>query len=125
MAHGIRCHAVGSVDSCSQRMDAVSGRLRLRPCADAQCNDRFRRRGSQPLAINKFFHTVFSGWVLGAVFVVGVSSWLLLKKRNTEAARKSVTVASWVGLIGILATLYTGHGSAVQGRIKISVSKSK
>ncbi len=67
-----------------------------------------------PVAINKFFHTVFSGWVLGAVFVVGVSSWLLLKKRNTEAARKSVTVASWVGLIGILATLYTGHGSAVQ-----------
>ncbi len=47
-----------------------------------------------PVAINKFFHTVFSGWVLGAVFVVGVSSWLLLKKRNTEAARKSVTVAS-------------------------------
>lgn len=36
------------------------------------------------------------------------------KKRNAEAARKSVVVASWVGLVGILATLYTGHGSAVE-----------
>ncbi len=33
-----------------------------------------------PVAINKFFHTVLSGWIVGAVFVMGVSSWYLLKK---------------------------------------------
>lgn len=67
-----------------------------------------------PVALNKFFHAVSSGWVLGAVFVVGVSCWFLHKKSNVEFARSSMTVASWVGLAGILLTLYTGDGSAVQ-----------
>ncbi len=67
-----------------------------------------------PVAINKFFHTVFSAWTLAAVFVIGVSSWLLLKKRNADAAVKSVKIASLVGLLGILLTFTTGHGSAVE-----------
>src|SRR5665647_356681 len=32
-----------------------------------------------PVALNKFFHTILSGWVLGGLFVIGVSSWYLLK----------------------------------------------
>lgn len=67
-----------------------------------------------PVAINKFFHTVFSGWVLGAVFVVGVSSWFLLKKSNTQFALDSIKVGGAVGLAGILLTMWTGDGSAVQ-----------
>lgn len=67
-----------------------------------------------PVAMNKFFHTVYSGWVLGAVFVIGVSSWMILRKRNVEASAKSIKVAAWVGVAGILLTLMTGHGSAVQ-----------
>lgn len=67
-----------------------------------------------PVAINKFFHTVLSGWVLGAVFVVGVSCWLLLKRRNEEFAFKSIKVAGAVGLAGIVLTIWTGDGSAVQ-----------
>ncbi len=67
-----------------------------------------------PVAINKFFHTVFSAWTLAGVFVIGVSSWLLLRKRNIAAAKSSMTVASIVGLAGILFTLWTGHGSAVE-----------
>ena len=67
-----------------------------------------------PVAINKFFHTVFSAWTLAGVFVIGVSSWLLLKQRNTEAAVKSVKIGSLTGLAGILLTLMTGHGSAVE-----------
>jgi cytochrome d ubiquinol oxidase subunit I len=67
-----------------------------------------------PVAVNKFFHTVLSGWVLGAVFVVGVSAWFLLKKRNEEFAKQSMKIASWVGLVGILLTMWTGDGSAVQ-----------
>ena len=43
-----------------------------------------------PVAIDKFCHTVISAWVLGAVFVVGVSSWYLLKKRDVEFAQKSM-----------------------------------
>ncbi len=67
-----------------------------------------------PVAINKFFHTVLSGWVLGAVFVVGVSCWLLVRKRNREFALKSIKVAGGVGLAGIILTIWTGDGSAVQ-----------
>lgn len=66
------------------------------------------------VAINKFFHTVCSGWVLGAVFVVGVSCYLLLKKRNRELALSSMKIGGWVGLAGILLTIWTGDGSAVQ-----------
>lgn len=28
-----------------------------------------------PVAVNKFCHTVLSGWVLGALFVTGISAW--------------------------------------------------
>ena len=34
-------------------------------------------------AINKFTHTVTSSWIIGATFVVAVSCWYLLKKRET------------------------------------------
>lgn len=67
-----------------------------------------------PVAINKFFHTVLSGWVLGAVFVVGVSCWLLLRKHNRDFALRSIKVAGGVGLVGILLTMWTGDGSAVE-----------
>ena len=66
-----------------------------------------------PVAVNKFFHTVLSGWVLGAVFVVGVSAWFLLKKSNVEFAKDSMKIASWVGFAGIVLTIWTGDGSAV------------
>lgn len=67
-----------------------------------------------PVAINKFFHAVFSGWTLAGVFVIGVSCWLLWRRRNVDAAKSSIRIGSWVGLFGILLTLWTGHGSAVQ-----------
>lgn len=67
-----------------------------------------------PVAVNKFFHTVFSGWVLGATFVVGVSCWFLLKKSNIRFAKDSIKIGSWVGLAGIVLTMWTGDGSAVQ-----------
>ena len=40
-----------------------------------------------PTAISKFTHTVTSAYTLSACFVVGVSSWFILKKRNLEFAR--------------------------------------
>jgi cytochrome d ubiquinol oxidase subunit I len=67
-----------------------------------------------PVAINKFLHAVFSGWALAGVFVIGISCWMLWRGRNVSAATRSIKVASWVGLIGLLLTMSTGHGSAVQ-----------
>ncbi|MCL1868381.1 MAG: cytochrome ubiquinol oxidase subunit I [Paludibacter sp.] len=65
-----------------------------------------------PVAFNKFFHAVVSSWVLGATFVLGVSCWFLLKKRNVAFALKSVKIASIVGLVAIVLTILTGHSSA-------------
>ncbi len=65
------------------------------------------------VAVVKFCHTVSSGWVLGAVFVTGISCWFLLKKRNVTFAKESLKIASWVGLGGILLTMWTGDMSAV------------
>ncbi|WP_029904538.1 cytochrome ubiquinol oxidase subunit I [Prevotella sp. 10(H)] len=67
-----------------------------------------------PVAINKFFHTVLSGWVLGAVFVAGVAAWYMLKKREAEFARQSMKVAAAFGLIASVLIAWTGHGSAQQ-----------
>ncbi|MDE5806581.1 MAG: cytochrome ubiquinol oxidase subunit I [Muribaculaceae bacterium] len=66
------------------------------------------------IAVNKFFHAVFSGWALAGVFVIGVSCWFLWKKRNQEFAILSIKSAAWFGLAGLLLTMYTGDGSAVE-----------
>lgn len=65
-----------------------------------------------PTSMNKFFHTVTSAYTLSACFVVGVSAWFILKKRNTEFARKSILLSSVFGILSILATIFTGDTSA-------------
>ena len=65
-----------------------------------------------PVAINKFFHTVLSGWIVGAVFVMGVSSWYLLKKRETEFSLESIKVGAIFGLVASILIVWTGDGSA-------------
>ena len=65
-----------------------------------------------PTAINKFFHTVTSGYVLAAIFVLGVSSWFLLKKREERFAKRSIIVASTFGLFMGMLMLFTGDESA-------------
>lgn len=67
-----------------------------------------------PMAVNKFFHSVFSGWVLGGVFVLGVSSWFLLKKRNQKFALKSIQIGAVFGLVASLLIVWTGDGSGYQ-----------
>lgn len=66
------------------------------------------------IAINKYLHAVFSGWALSGVFVIGVSAWFLLKKRNEGFAVRSIKVGGWLGLLGLLLTMWTGDGSAVE-----------
>ena len=67
-----------------------------------------------PVAINKFLHTVASGYVTASVFVIGISAWFLLKKRHTLLAKRSILIASIFGLVTSLLLAFTGDGSAVQ-----------
>ena len=65
-----------------------------------------------PFAIEKFFHTVISAWIIGAVFVVAVCCWYLMKKRETRLAIESIKIAVIVGLVASLGAGMTGHKSA-------------
>lgn len=67
-----------------------------------------------PFAVMKFCHTVISAWIIGAIFVVAVSCWYLLKKREKELSLQSIKIASIVGLIASLGAALTGDESAYQ-----------
>ena len=67
-----------------------------------------------PFAVGKFCHTVISSWIIGAVFVVAVSSWYLMKKRETRLAKESIKIAAIVGLVASLGAAFTGHISGQQ-----------
>ena len=66
-----------------------------------------------PVAIVKFIHSVTSGWMTGAIFVIGISSWYLLRKREVKFALASIRVASIVGIVGTLLLMWSGDGSAI------------
>lgn len=61
-----------------------------------------------PVAQVKFVHTVSAGYVTAAMFVLGVSSWYLLKKRDTEFALRSFAVAAGFGLAATLCVIVLG-----------------
>jgi cytochrome d ubiquinol oxidase subunit I len=65
-----------------------------------------------PVAVNKFLHTVTSSFLLASIFVIGVSAWFLLRKREVLFARRSTVVASVFGIIAGIVTISTGDSSA-------------
>ena len=67
-----------------------------------------------PFAVVKFCHTVISSWIIGAVFVVAVCCWYLMKRRETKMALKSMKIAAVVGLVASLLAAVTGHISGEQ-----------
>ena len=65
-----------------------------------------------PNAYSKFLHTVGSGYVMGSLFVVGISAWYLLKGKNVLKAKKSIVVGATFGLITSIFLITTGDESA-------------
>lgn len=65
-----------------------------------------------PMAVNKFLHTISSAYVVSAIFIIGISAWFLLKKREGSFAKKSIVVAAIFGLVAGLFNAFTGDGSA-------------
>lgn len=65
-----------------------------------------------PVATDKFLHTISSGFVLASVFVIGISAWFLLKKREEMLAKKSIIIAGIFGLVSSLFLAFTGDTSA-------------
>jgi cytochrome d ubiquinol oxidase subunit I len=64
-----------------------------------------------PVAQAKFVHTVSAGYVTGAMFVLSISAFYLLRKRNIEICKRSLTIAAAFGLAAALSAVVLGDES--------------
>ncbi|MDR0440930.1 MAG: cytochrome ubiquinol oxidase subunit I [Candidatus Accumulibacter sp.] len=67
-----------------------------------------------PIAQSKFVHSVGAGYVTGALFVLAISSWYLLKERHVEFARRSFRIAAVFGVVGTLGAMAIGDQSGYE-----------
>ncbi|MEF1339682.1 cytochrome ubiquinol oxidase subunit I, partial [Vibrio rotiferianus] len=67
-----------------------------------------------PVAQVKFVHTVASGYTCGAMFVLGISSYYLIKGRDIAFARRSFAIAASFGMAAILSTIVLGDESGYE-----------
>ena len=64
-----------------------------------------------PDAQAKFVHTVSAGYVTGAMFVLSISAWYLLRRRDVEFAKRSFRIAAAFGLASALSVIVLGDES--------------
>jgi cytochrome bd ubiquinol oxidase subunit I len=64
------------------------------------------------VAVDKFLHTISSSFLLASMFVLSISSWYLIRKREENMAKMSILVAGVFGLLASLMVAYTGDQSA-------------
>lgn len=67
-----------------------------------------------PVAQVKFVHTVSAGYVTGAIFVLAISSYYLLKKQDLPFARRSFAIAAIFGLASTLSVILLGDESGYE-----------
>ncbi len=67
-----------------------------------------------PVAQVKFVHTVSAGYVTGAMFVLAVSSYYLLNKRDLPFARRSFAIGASFGMASILSVIVLGDESGYE-----------
>jgi cytochrome bd ubiquinol oxidase subunit I len=71
----------------------------------------FRAVLFNPVAQDKFVHTVSAGYVVGSMFVLAISAYYLLRGRNRALAIRSLTVAASFGLASALSVVVLGDES--------------
>ena len=64
-----------------------------------------------PVAQAKFVHTVSAGYVTGAVFVMSISAFYLLRGKHRDVARRSFAVAAAFGLLSSISVVVLGDES--------------
>ncbi|HAI51094.1 MAG TPA: cytochrome bd-I ubiquinol oxidase subunit CydA, partial [Enterobacteriaceae bacterium] len=67
-----------------------------------------------PVAQVKFVHTVASGYVAGAMFVLGISAWYLLKGRDIAFAKRSFAIGASFGMAAVLSVIVLGDESGYE-----------
>ena len=76
-----------------------------------------------PVAQAKFVHTISAGYVTGSVFVLAISAYFLLRGRNQDFAKRSMTVAVSFGLASALSVVVLGDESGYVANINNDFSK--
>lgn len=67
-----------------------------------------------PVTQSKFLHTVSAGYTCGAIFVLGISAYYILKGRDLGFARRSFSVGASFGLVAIISVLIMGDESGYE-----------
>jgi cytochrome d ubiquinol oxidase subunit I len=62
----------------------------------------------------RYLHTVVAGWISGSLFIAGISSWYLLKRRDVEYAKLMLKGSLTIFIITSFLQFGTGHMHAVQ-----------
>ncbi|MDR3492267.1 MAG: cytochrome ubiquinol oxidase subunit I [Gammaproteobacteria bacterium] len=96
IANGWMQHPVGSY------FNFETMRMEVKSFAEVMLN---------PVAQAKFVHTISAGYVTGAIFVLAISSYYLLRGRNIEFAKRSFAVAAAFGLASALSVVVLGDES--------------
>ncbi|MBN1536605.1 MAG: cytochrome ubiquinol oxidase subunit I [Anaerolineales bacterium] len=67
---------------------------------------------TNPNVLVMFPHTVLAGFSTAAFFVLGISAYHLLHKRDKEVFQRSFNIAAIFGLISVVLLIINGHGQA-------------
>ena len=78
----------------------------------AETND-FLAVISNPKLMVAFPHVIFAALATGAFFVVGISAWNFLKKRDIEFFKRSMTIGLTVGLLSTMGIAFSGHSQSL------------
>ncbi len=70
----------------------------------------------------QFPHTVLAGLTTGAFFVMGISSYHLLRKNNPDLFRRSFQIAATIGTLAIILVVLGGH-SQTQHLVEVQPMK--
>ncbi len=72
-----------------------------------------------PAAQVKFVHTVAAGYCTGSMFVLGISAYYLLQRRDMAFAARSFAIAAGFGLASVLSVIVLGDESGyTDGRVQ-------
>jgi len=67
-----------------------------------------------PVAQVKFVHTVAAGYTCGAMFILGISAYYLLRGRDKAFAKRSFAIAASFGMASILSVIVLGDESGYE-----------
>ncbi len=67
-----------------------------------------------PSTVVRFAHTIVAGWLTGALAVLAIAAWLILKGRSAGAATRLMKPALAVFVLAAVLQLGTGHAHSIQ-----------